>query len=97
VVRAHDTICRQVSNRDQELRRFAQRFDQVVFVAGPKSSNGRLLYQACKEVNLRTHFVSRVGQLCAAWFGPGQTVGICGATSTPHWLLEQVRNELTHF
>jgi 4-hydroxy-3-methylbut-2-enyl diphosphate reductase len=66
VVRPHDTICRQVSNRDQELRRFAQRFDQVVFVAGTKSSNGRLLYQACQEVNPQTHFVSRVGQLCAA-------------------------------
>lgn len=97
VVRAHDTICRQVSNRDQELRQFARRFDQVVFVAGTKSSNGRLLYQACKEVNPRTHFVSRVGQLCAAWFGPGQTVGVCGATSTPQWLLQQIRHELTHF
>lgn len=97
VVRAHDTICRQVSNRDQELRRFAQRFDQVVFVAGTKSSNGRLLYQTCQEVNPRTHFVSRARHLCAAWFGLGQTVGICGATSTPQWLLQQIRTELTHF
>lgn len=66
-------------------------------MAGPKSSNGRLLYQACQEVNSRTHFVSRVGQLCAAWFGTGQTVGICGATSTPQWLLQQIRTELAHF
>jgi 4-hydroxy-3-methylbut-2-enyl diphosphate reductase len=93
-VRAHDTICRQVSNRDQELRRFARRFDQIVFVAGTKSSNGRLLYQACQEVNPQTHFVSQVGQLASAWFRPGQAVGICGATSTPRWLLEQVRDEL---
>jgi len=96
-VRAHDTICRQVSNRDQELRRFAQRFDQVVFVAGTKSSNGRLLHQVCQEANPQTHFVSQVGQLAPAWFRTGQSVGICGATSTPRWLLEQVRDELAQF
>jgi 4-hydroxy-3-methylbut-2-enyl diphosphate reductase len=96
-VRAHNTICRQVSNRDQELRRFARQFDQVVFVAGTKSSNGRLLHQVCQEVNSLTHFVSQAGQLAPAWFRPGQTVGICGATSTPRWLLEQVRDELTRF
>jgi 4-hydroxy-3-methylbut-2-enyl diphosphate reductase len=96
-VRAHDTICRQVSNRDQELRRFARQFDQVVFVAGTKSSNGRLLHQVCQEVNPQTHFVSQVGQLAPAWFRSGQSVGICGATSTPQWLLEQVRAELARF
>jgi len=96
-VNANDTICRQVSNRDQDLRRFATQFDQVVFVSGTKSSNGRLLYQVCKEANQQTHFVSRPGELTAAWFGPGQSVGICGATSTPMWLMEQVRDELVRF
>jgi 4-hydroxy-3-methylbut-2-enyl diphosphate reductase len=64
--RAHDTICRQVSNCNQELRQFAQRSDHLVFVAGTESSNGRLPYQACKEMTPRTHFVSRVGQLWKA-------------------------------
>ncbi|RZK93435.1 MAG: 4-hydroxy-3-methylbut-2-enyl diphosphate reductase, partial [Hymenobacter sp.] len=96
-VNANDTICRQVSNRDQDLRRFATQFDQVVFVSGTKSSNGRLLYQVCKEANPRTHFVSHPGELTADWFQPGQSVGICGATSTPMWLMEEVRNELSRF
>lgn len=96
-VNAHDTICRQVSNRDMDLRRFATQFDQVVFVSGTKSSNGRLLYQVCREANTQTHFVSRPGELMPVWFAPGQSVGICGATSTPLWLMEQVRDELARF
>ena len=96
-VNANDTICRQVSNRDEVLRRFAAQFDQVVFVSGTKSSNGKVLYQVCKETNPRTHFVSNVEQLCASWFGPGQSVGVCGATSTPLWLMEQVRDALARF
>ncbi|MCC3158189.1 4-hydroxy-3-methylbut-2-enyl diphosphate reductase [Hymenobacter sp. 15J16-1T3B] len=93
-VSANDTICRQVSNRDQELRRFATDYDQVVFVSGTKSSNGKVLYQACKDTNPNTHFISKVDELDAAWFRPGQTVGICGATSTPMWLMEDVRDAL---
>ncbi|MGI4875237.1 MAG: 4-hydroxy-3-methylbut-2-enyl diphosphate reductase [Janthinobacterium lividum] len=93
-VNAHDTICRQVSNRDLDLRRFAAQFDQVVFVSGTKSSNGKVLYQACKDTNSQTHFISKTDELDAAWFGPGQSVGICGATSTPMWLMEQVRDVL---
>ncbi len=96
-VNANDTICRQVSNRNQDLRRFATQFDQIVFVSGTKSSNGRLLYQVCKEANPQTHFVSRPSELTAAWFVPGQSVGICGATSTPMWLMEQARDELVRF
>lgn len=93
-VAANDTICRQVSNRDQELRRFAAEYHQVVFVSGTKSSNGKVLYQACKDTNPNTHFISKVEELDAAWFEPGQTVGICGATSTPMWLMEDVRDAL---
>jgi len=93
-VNANDTICRQVSNRDQDLRRFAANFDQVVFVSGTKSSNGKVLYQVCKDTNPRTHFVSQTDELQRAWFEPGQSVGICGATSTPLWLMEQVRDAL---
>ncbi|GAB3841597.1 4-hydroxy-3-methylbut-2-enyl diphosphate reductase [Hymenobacter jeollabukensis] len=93
-VSANDTICRQVSNRDLELRRFAAEYDQVMFVSGTKSSNGKVLYQACKDTNPNTHFISKVDELDAAWFRPGQTVGICGATSTPMWLMEDVRDAL---
>jgi len=94
LVTAHDTICRQVSNRDLDLRRFAAQFDQVVFVSGTKSSNGKVLYQVCKETNPCTHFISKADEICSSWFGPGQSVGICGATSTPMWLMEQVRDVL---
>ena len=94
-VNAHDTICRQVSNRDLDLRRFAAQFDQIVFVSGTKSSNGKVLYQVCKDTNPRTHFISKTEEICPEWFEPGQSVGICGATSTPMWLMEQVRDALT--
>jgi len=93
-VNANDTICRQVSNRDKDLRRFAAQFDQIVFVSGTKSSNGKVLYQVCKETNPQTHFISKVDELQSAWFQPGQSVGICGATSTPMWLMENVRDAL---
>jgi len=96
-VNANDTICRQVSNRDEALRRFAAQFDQIVFVSGTKSSNGKVLYQVCKDTNPQTHFVSNVAQLCPSWFAPGQSVGICGATSTPMWQMEQVRDALERF
>jgi len=93
-VNTNDTICRQVSNRDKELRRFAQQFDKVVFVSGTKSSNGRVLYQVCKDTNPNTFFVSKVEELQTEWFTEGETIGICGATSTPMWLMEEVRDTL---
>lgn len=93
-VNANDTICRQVSNRDKELRRFAAQYDQIVFVSGTKSSNGKVLYQVCKETNPATHFVSTLEEIRSEWFTPGQSVGICGATSTPMWLMEAVRENL---
>jgi 4-hydroxy-3-methylbut-2-enyl diphosphate reductase len=93
-VNSNDTICRQVSNRDKDLRRFAAQFDQIVFVSGTKSSNGKVLYHVCKDTNEHTHFISSTDELRAEWFQPGQSVGICGATSTPMWLMEQVRDAL---
>ncbi len=93
-VDVNDTICRQVSNRDAELRNFARKFDMVVFVSGLKSSNGKVLFQACLESNPRTHFVSSTSDLSRDWFKPGEKVGICGATSTPMWLMEEVRDVL---
>ncbi|WP_210465487.1 4-hydroxy-3-methylbut-2-enyl diphosphate reductase [Rufibacter roseolus] len=96
-VDANDTICRQVSNRDKELRRFAQQYAKVIFVSGTKSSNGRVLYQVCKDTNPNTYFVSKVEELNPDWFEPGDTIGVCGATSTPMWLMEEVRNALVTF
>lgn len=93
-VDANDTICRQVSNRDEQLKRFASGFDQVVFVAGTKSSNGKVLFEACRSVNARTHFISNPEQIDPSWFSAGEKVGICGATSTPMWLMEAVQERL---
>ena len=93
-VNTNDTICRQVSNRDKELRDFAKKFDVIVFVSGTKSSNGKVLYKVCKDQNTRTHFVSTLADVKAEWFGKNESVGICGATSTPMWLMEDVKRHL---
>lgn len=96
-VELNDTTCRQVSNRDQQLRQFAAAFDKIVFVSGIKSSNGKVLYDVCKAVNNGTFFVSRPDEVQAGWFSPNDRVGICGATSTPMWLMEAVRDRLHSF
>jgi 4-hydroxy-3-methylbut-2-enyl diphosphate reductase len=96
-VNANDTICRQVSNRDVELRNFARKYDTIIFVSGTKSSNGKVLFQVCLDQNPNTHFVSNVDQLDKSWFLPNSTIGICGATSTPMWLMEDIKNKLTTF
>lgn len=93
-LQAHDTICRQVSNRDLELREFAKRFDALIFVAGRKSSNGKVLYNVCRGVNERTYFVSNTDEIQEQWLEGVKTMGICGATSTPMWLMEEVRNRV---
>ncbi len=93
-VTANDTICRQVSNRDKELRNFARRYDKIVFVSGTKSSNGKVLYNICKENNAYSYFVSNKRELKHEWFSAKDSVGICGATSTPMWLMEEVKAEL---
>jgi 4-hydroxy-3-methylbut-2-enyl diphosphate reductase len=96
-VNANDTICRQVSNRDKELRKFAMNFDKIVFVSGTKSSNGKVLYNVCKEKNPNSFFISNLSELNSDWFQENDTVGICGATSTPMWLMEEVQNNLRKF
>ncbi|HYH57391.1 MAG TPA: 4-hydroxy-3-methylbut-2-enyl diphosphate reductase [Anseongella sp.] len=93
-VEANDTICRQVSNRDAELRNFARQFDKIVFVSGKKSSNGKVLYEVCKSQNPQTYFVSSAGELSAGMFAENDRIGICGATSTPMWLMEEVKQAL---
>ena len=93
-IKANDTICRQVSNRDKELPEFVKNFDKVVFVSGKKSSNGKVLYEVCRKYNSNTYFVSNVGELNSSMFEPGEKVGICGATSTPLWLMEEIKAAL---
>jgi 4-hydroxy-3-methylbut-2-enyl diphosphate reductase len=90
----NDTLCRQVSNRDGELRKFAKRYDKVVFVAGKKSSNGKVLHDVCKEENPNTFFVSCKEDLDKNWFNDGDKIGICGATSTPQWQMEDVQQAI---
>ncbi len=85
-----DSICRQVSNRVPHLKQFAKEFDVILFVAGHKSSNGKYLYTICKEENLRTHHISRTSEIDPDWLKGAESVGICGATSTPNWLMEEV-------
>jgi 4-hydroxy-3-methylbut-2-enyl diphosphate reductase len=93
-VKANDTICRQVSNRYQELEEFSKRYDKIVFVSGKKSSNGKVLYDVCKKFNNNSYFISNVDELDNSWFELNDTIGICGATSTPMWLMEKVKKAL---
>lgn len=87
-----DTICRSVSGRVERLRSFAASHEVVLFVAGTKSSNGRILYNQCLAVNPHTHLIANASHLDPAWLDGAASVGICGATSTPLWLMEQVRD-----
>jgi 4-hydroxy-3-methylbut-2-en-1-yl diphosphate reductase len=93
-VNTNDTICRQVSNRDKELREFVKNYDAIIFVSGVKSSNGKSLFKVCLEQNPFTYFVTHPEQLDAAWFFKNNRVGICGATSTPMWLMEVIKDKL---
>ena len=83
----HDTICRQVANRIPNIREFARTHDLVLFVCGKKSSNGKVLFEECRSVNAHTHLVSDIEELNPAWLEGKNNIGICGATSTPRWLM----------
>ncbi len=89
-VTVNDTICRQVSGREQRLRDFSRRFDVVIFVAGRKSSNGKVLFEQCLRANPRCYMVEEEGEIEPEWFENCGTVGVCGATSTPKWLMRRV-------
>ena len=87
---ANDSICRQVSNREPQLQRFAQEQDVIIFVSSKKSSNGKALYSVCRAENERSYFIANEDELQPEWFAGAERVGVCGATSTPMWLMEQV-------
>ena len=89
-----DTICRQVANRMPNISSFAARHDLILFVAGRKSSNGKVLFHECLSVNPNSYQVESADEIDMKWFDGVQTVGICGATSTPKWLMEECRDEI---
>lgn len=93
-VKANDTICRQVSNRYEDLGDFVRQYDRIVFVSGKKSSNGKVLFDVCKAANPNAYFISETKEIDPSIFNNGETVGICGATSTPMWLMKEVKAAL---
>lgn len=90
----NDTLCRQVSNREPQLKHFSNINDVIIFVSGKKSSNGKMLYQSCKKENRNSYFISDIDELRSDWFLGVDSVGICGATSTPRWLMESVQEAI---
>lgn len=93
-VAIHNTICTQVATRRDKLSQFAAKHDVVVFVSGKASSNGKVLCALCKYSNIRTYHIESAGELRPEWFRPDDNVGVCGATSTPRWLLEEVADKI---
>lgn len=90
----NNTICGQVANREPQLRNFSRKHDVIVFVSGKSSSNGKMLYEVCLKINPHTYFVSGIDEIDDAWFDKVATVGVCGATSTPKWLINKVAEKI---
>ena len=90
----HDTICRQVANRMPNIRKFASAHDLIFFVCGRKSSNGKILYHECKKVNGNTHLIDQPEEIDQNLLEGVKSIGICGATSTPKWLMEECKNKI---
>lgn len=89
-----DTICRQVANRSDKIKVFARTHDTIIFVSGAKSSNGKVLLEECRKINPRTYLVTDANDLKEEWLTGAEKIGICGATSTPGWLMEEVRKKI---
>ena len=96
-LKVYNTICGQVSGREPHLKTFARKYEIIIFVSGRESSNGKLLYAACKSVNPDTYFVSSPNEIEKSWFKGKKTAGICGATSTPKWLIDDIRDLILKF
>ena len=95
--KSFDTICRQVANRMPNICSFATKHDLILFVSGRKSSNGKVLFNACKAKNPHTYLIEGPEGIDPAWLSGAESIGICGATSTPKWLMEKVATALTHY
>jgi 4-hydroxy-3-methylbut-2-en-1-yl diphosphate reductase len=96
ILKVKRTICGQVSNREPHLKVFARKHEIIIFVSGRESSNGRMLYSVCKSINPDTHFVSSPEEIDKVWFEGKKSAGICGATSTPKWLIEKIRDIISN-
>lgn len=94
--KSFDTICRQVANRMPNICSFATKHDLILFVSGRKSSNGKVLFNACKAKNPHTYLIEGPEEIDSAWLSGAESIGICGATSTPKWLMEKVATALTY-
>lgn len=92
--KSFDTICRQVANRMPNIAAFAVRHDLILFVSGKKSSNGKVLFSECLSVNPNSHLIESAEEIDMAWLQGVTTIGICGATSTPKWLMEECRDAI---
>lgn len=92
--RSFDTICRQVANRMPNIAAFAARHDMILFVSGHKSSNGKVLFNECLRVNTNSHHIEQPSEIDLHWLDGVKTIGICGATSTPKWIMEQCRDHI---
>lgn len=95
--KSFDTICRQVANRMPNICSFATKHDLILFVSGRKSSNGKVLFNACKAKNPHTYLIEGPEEINPAWLSGAESIGICGATSTPKWLMEKVATALTYY
>lgn len=96
-ISTNDTICRQVSNREPQLREFASQYDVIIFVSGRKSSNGKVLHGVCQSVNEQSYFISDKEEIDWRWFDNAESIGVCGATSTPMWLMEEVADYIRQY
>lgn len=94
VFKSFDTICRQVANRMPNIAAFASKHDVILFVSGRKSSNGKVLFKECKSVNANSYQIESADEIDMNWFKDVETVGICGATSTPKWLMEECKDKI---
>ena len=92
VFKSYDTICRSVANRIPQIRQFASRHELILFVCGSKSSNGKILFAECHDANPNSHMISNENEIDPSWLEGKHSIGICGATSTPRWLMNQVKN-----
>ncbi|MDZ7737605.1 MAG: 4-hydroxy-3-methylbut-2-enyl diphosphate reductase [Bacteroidales bacterium] len=94
MLQVNNTICAQVANREPRLKKFCSKYDIIIFVSGKNSSNGKMLYKVCSDVNSDSHFISDESEIDYSWFKGVSSVGVCGATSTPKWLIRKVAEKI---
>jgi len=94
MLEVNDTICKQVANREPNLNKFCGEHEVIIFVSGKRSSNGRMLFEVCSRINAEAHFISDISEIKDSWFDNVSSVGVCGATSTPKWLIKKAAERI---